>query len=109
MSSSLSQEFELWCLLYGEKAPFLVNIAANKSVYQLKKSIKNENPNTLANVDARELTLYYIDNVNIISETSDLELSSKGRLLQDEMQPLQEIIHDDPQRTSRIIVKPPGK
>jgi hypothetical protein len=84
---------------------FPIDIPANKSVGHLKDSIKNENPNTLANVDARKLTLYYVDDVDI---TTDLDLSSR-QPLQDGRQKLQEIFGKEPKDTAYVIVVPPSK
>ncbi|KAF0729067.1 hypothetical protein Ae201684P_003566 [Aphanomyces euteiches] len=47
----------LFCLVVGERTPFSVDVAANETVGDLKKMIKEENSNTLT-CDAKELQLY---------------------------------------------------
>jgi hypothetical protein len=105
MSLPLPKQFTIHCLFHGEKATFHVMVAADESVTHLKDSIKDKNKNDLANVDARKLTLYYVDDVEI---TSDLDLSSR-RPLQNGRQKLQEIFGKEPKDTAYIIVVPPGK
>jgi len=51
-------KYTLWCLVLGEESIFSVKVDETQSVDDLKDKIKNENPCTLKDVSASELTLY---------------------------------------------------
>lgn len=68
--------YEIFCLAFGEKVPFVVNIAENKTVSHLKKAIKSKKPDTLANINANNLTLYLIN----ISADEELLKNVKERI-----------------------------
>eukprot|EP00644_Phytophthora_capsici_P008158 jgi/Phyca11/125925/e_gw1.60.118.1 len=51
-------ELKLFCALVDTQAVFYVTINGEKTVYDLKKAIKNEKPNDLEKVDTAMLQLY---------------------------------------------------
>jgi len=53
-------EYTLNCIVLGEASVFPVKINDAQLVGELKKAIKNENPNDFKDIDAHHLTLYKI-------------------------------------------------
>lgn len=109
MSVSLSRDFTIHCLLHGDYTIIPVKTASDTLVGELKKIIKTKAPNSLSNVDAHQLTLYYVSVPNDVTITRDLDLLSLGRPLEDAMQTLQTIFTDGPKQIDYIVSVPPGK
>ncbi|KAG8834581.1 hypothetical protein FRC17_008250 [Serendipita sp. 399] len=59
--SSASGLYTVFCVIKGQNTTFSIEIAGNKTIDFLKKKIKEKNTGTLANIDARELTLFKVD------------------------------------------------
>jgi hypothetical protein len=51
----------IWCVLADETTLFSIEIERNKTVDTLKKKIREKRKNTLANIDAARLELYYVE------------------------------------------------
>ena len=53
--------FKLFCFIIGvSESPFHVDIAASKTVSDLKEAILDKNPNKLRGVDADQLKLWKV-------------------------------------------------
>jgi Crinkler effector protein N-terminal domain len=68
MAASQTGVYTIWCALADETTlfsiettSFSIEIERNKTVDALKKKIREERKNTLANIDAARLKLYYIE------------------------------------------------
>jgi hypothetical protein len=61
MAASQTGVYTIWCVLADETTSFSIEIERNKTVDALKKKIREERKNTLANIDAARLKLYYIE------------------------------------------------
>ena len=51
----------LYCLVKNDSMSFPVDMVPKETVGELKKRIKNENPNTLNHVDTKDLELWKMD------------------------------------------------
>ncbi|KAF0534968.1 crinkler family protein [Gigaspora margarita] len=59
----------LVCLVRGSEVPFKVTFGRNNDVFDFKKIIKNEIPNTLANLDINEIQLWKLNEpISVSSE-----------------------------------------
>src|SRR5438067_4541670 len=61
MDEDQDKLYKLFCLIENNSTAFSIMIVANETVDDLKKRIKNENPNTLNYVDAKDLELWKVD------------------------------------------------
>ncbi|KAF9346179.1 hypothetical protein BGX34_004129 [Mortierella sp. NVP85] len=51
----------IFCVIEGQTKSFSVKVPSDGTVDDLKKAIKEENPNTLEKVDAKDLTLWHVE------------------------------------------------
>ena len=105
--------FMLICLVEGDNLDdnaFVVNIDCSKSVDKLKNTIKEEQPNTFANVDAKNLQLWQVDmpftaaqQIETAEFDKDKKLSAVNKVVDCwDPQPPENCIHI-------LIACPPGK
>jgi hypothetical protein len=58
---AVSAEYELWCLVEGDRTPFPVTVPTGTHVARLKKLVHAEGINgVLKDVDAKDLTLWKV-------------------------------------------------
>ena len=58
-------QYRLFCLFENNPTAFPIDIVPSETLGELKKRIKNENPNSLNNVDAKDLKLWKVDKPSI--------------------------------------------
>ncbi|KAF9348111.1 hypothetical protein BGX34_002668, partial [Mortierella sp. NVP85] len=100
----------LFCLVDGESTSFPVAIDSTKTIGDLKKLIKTENPNTFNGVDAKNLTLWRVSlpvvPKNERKAISLADVSSKEEL--DETDDISDVFKEKPpNKTIHIIVQQP--
>src|SRR5258707_3572755 len=72
---------KIFCILYGEEAPFVVKVEGTLTVAELNQKIKDMKQNTLANLDANLLRLYKIDIVGPNPEERAKRIEQKVQTL----------------------------
>jgi len=87
----------LFCVVVGEGRPFSIKIDADETVDDLKKKIKEENPNTIQ-CDAKDLQLYLAlkDGAWLGSKASDVQVMKKGVVPETIQELMQEDMELDP-------------
>ncbi|KAG9056128.1 hypothetical protein FS842_000220, partial [Serendipita sp. 407] len=99
---------EIVCLVLGEEAPFIVTIARNQLVDNLKEAIYNTK-RSLSFTDPNLLTLYKInlpDDDGLLDAVDDMRLNPKPplRVTKRLSQVFPAVLKDD---TVHILVRPP--
>ncbi|PVF98299.1 hypothetical protein CPB86DRAFT_733261 [Serendipita vermifera] len=110
MSNPQPETYTLFCTLEGEQSPFPIKIANNETVGVFKEAIKDKNPNTLANIDARSLVLYRIDIIYDENFVDNLnrKMAENPTELHNPTKDLYEIFSETPNKNMvHILVKAP--
>lgn len=71
----MSDNITLCCLVEGDskEEAFEVKLEKNNSVNDLKKKIKEEQPNSFVNIDAKNIVLWEV-NVSTVDETTEVNI-----------------------------------